>query len=93
MPDFTEWPPTTLRGAVIVARNALAGAGNAAFPAQADVELARRALEHADSLLDASDREMGAFLEAEPYRLVLDPLPAREPARERPADGGAKLLV
>jgi hypothetical protein len=93
MPDFTEWPPTTVRGAVTVARNALAGAGNASFPAEEDVELARRSLEHAVSLLDASDREMGAFLEAEPYRLVLDPLPQRRPTREPPADGGAKLLV
>ncbi len=93
MPDFTEWPPTTVRGAVTIARNALAGARNVSFPAEEDVELARRALEHAVSLLDASDREMGAFLEAEPYRLVLDPPPPRKPARERPADGGAKLLV
>jgi hypothetical protein len=93
MPDFTEWPPTTVRGAVMVARNALAGAGNASFAAEEDVERARRALQHAVSLLDASDREMGAFHEAEPYRLVLDPPPPREPARQPPADAGAKLLV
>jgi hypothetical protein len=93
MPDFAEWPATTVRGAVMVARSALAVAGNGSFPAEENVELARRALEHAVRLLDASDREMGVFLEAEPYRLVLDPLPPREPAREPPADGGAKLLV
>jgi hypothetical protein len=93
MPDFTEWPPTTVRGAVLVASNALAGAGGASLPAEEDVELARRALEHALGLLDASDREMGAFREAEPYRLVLDPIPQRKPARELPTVGGAKLLV
>ena len=93
MPDLTEWPPTTVRGAVMVASNALAGAGNASFPAEKDVEVARRALAHAVSLLDASDREMGAFREAEPYRLVLDPIPQRKPARPLPADDGAKLLV
>jgi hypothetical protein len=82
-----------VRGALMVARKALAGAGDASFPAEEDVELARRALDHAVDLLDAADREMGVFLEAEPYRLVLDPLPRRETARERSADGGVTLLV
>ena len=63
-----------------------------------DVELARRALEHAVSLLDASDREMGAFLEAEPYascstrshrasRLVSAPRMVARSFSCRPCDG------
>ena len=81
MPELPEWPPTTLRGAITAAREALAGGRDGSLPDD-EVERARQALEHAVDLLDAADREMGAFLDAEPYRLVLDPVPAgksREP--------------
>ena len=75
MPELPEWPPTTLRDAITAAREALGGRYDAALP-EDEVQRARRALEHAVELLDAADREMGAFLDAEPYRLVLDPVPA-----------------
>jgi hypothetical protein len=74
MPELPEWPPTTLRGALTAAREALASSCDASLP-EDQVRRARRAVEHAVDLLDAADREMGAFLDAEPYRLVLDPVP------------------
>ncbi len=37
------------------------------------------ALEVALDLLDGSQREVGAFHDAEPFRLVLDPLPYAPP--------------
>ena len=84
--------PTTLRGALTAARHALAGRSAASLPDD-ELKQARRALNHAFDLLDQADREMGAFLDAEPYRLVLDPVPAGEPARDSSADSEAKLLA
>jgi hypothetical protein len=75
MPEPPEWPPTTLRDAITAAREALGDRCDSALP-EDEVTRACRALEHAVDLLDAADREMGAFLDAEPYRLVLDPVPA-----------------
>jgi len=92
MPELPEWPPTTLRGALTAARQALAGRCHAALPDD-ELEQAGRALDQAVDLLDRADREMGVFLDAEPYRLVLDPVPAGEPARESSEDSGAKLLA
>ena len=92
MPEHPEWPPTTLRGALTAARQALAGRSDASLPDD-ELKQARRALNHAFDLLDRADREMGVFLDAEPYRLVLDPVPAGEPARESSEDSGAKLLA
>jgi hypothetical protein len=92
MSDLPEWPPTTLRDALTAAREALTGNRDASFP-EGEVRVARRALDHAVNLLDRADREMGVFLDAEPYRLVLDPVPAGETARESEADGGATLLA
>jgi hypothetical protein len=92
MPELPEWPPTTLRGALTAARQALAGRSDASLPDD-ELKQARRALKHAFDLLDRADREMGAFLDAEPYRLVLDPVPAGKPARDCTADIGAKLLA
>jgi hypothetical protein len=66
MPELPEWPPTTLRDALTAAREALADRTDASL---AEDEVGR-------ALLDAADRETGAFLDAEPYRLVLDPVPA-----------------
>ena len=92
MPEHTERPPTTLRGALTAARQALAGRSDTAL-ADDELEQAGRALDQAVDLLDRADREMGVFLDAEPYRLVLDPVPAGEPARESSEDSGAKLLA
>ena len=91
MPEHTEWPPTTLRGALTAARQALAGRSDASLPDE--LKQAGRALDQAVDLLDRADREMGVFLDAEPYRLVLDPVPAGEPARDSSADNGAELLA
>ena len=92
MPEHPEWPPTTLRGALTTARKALARRCDAALPDD-ELKQARRALDQAVDLLDQADREMGVFLDAEPYRLVLDPVPAGEPARESSADNEAELLA
>jgi hypothetical protein len=75
MPELPEWPPTTLRDAITAAREALGGRCDSGL-LEDEVTRARRALELAVDLLDGADREMGAFLDAEPYRLVLDPVPA-----------------
>ena len=91
MPKRPEWPPTTLRGALTAARQALAGRCNA-LPDD-ELKQAGRALDQAVDLLDRADREMGVFLDAEPYRLVLDPVPAGEPAGDSSADSGAELLA
>jgi hypothetical protein len=92
MSELPEWPPTTLRGALTAARQALAGRSDASLPDD-ELKQARRAVDQAVDLLDQADREMGAFLDAEPYRLVLDPVPAGEPAHDSSADSGAKLLA
>ena len=92
MPEHQEWPPTTLRGALTAARQALAGRCDAALPDD-ELRQAGQALDQAVDLLDRADREMGVFLDAEPYRLVLDPVPAGEPARDSSADSGAELLA
>ena len=92
MPEHQEWPPTTLRGALTAARQALAGRCDAAL-LDDELRQAGQALDQAVDLLDRADREMGVFLDAEPYRLVLDPVPAGEPAREPSEDSGAKLLA
>jgi hypothetical protein len=92
MPKRPEWPPTTLRGALTAARQALAGRSDAALPDD-ELKQARRAVNHAFDLLDRADREMGVFLDAEPYRLVLVPVAVGEPARDSSADSEAKLLA
>ena len=74
MSDRPEWPPTTVRDAITAAQEALDN-----VRPEDELVLARAALECALELLGASDRELGAFLEAEPYRLVLDPVPPNPP--------------
>lgn len=76
MNESRRWPPETVRAAITTAQQALEN-----VRPEDELTLARAALERAVELLDASDREPGAFHDAEPYRIVLDPLPqeAREP--------------
>ena len=63
-------------------RDAITKAQLALAQASADDNLvaALAALDQAIALLDASDRQMGAFRGAEPYILVLDPLRQDEPS-------------
>jgi hypothetical protein len=68
------WPPETVRAAITAAQEALEN-----VRPEDELTLARAALERAVELLDASDREPGAFHDEEPYRLVLDPLPHEAP--------------
>ena len=72
--DCRGWPPETVRAAITAAQEALEN-----VRPEDELTLARAALECAVELLDASDREIGAFHDAEPYRLVLDPLPHEAP--------------
>ena len=65
-----ESPPTTVRGAIVAAQKALAN-----VRPEYQLVFACAALECALDLLNASDREIGTFHDAEPFRLVLDPLP------------------
>lgn len=69
-----QWPPETVRAAITMAQQALENARP-----EDELILARAALERAVELLDASDRELGVFHDAEPYRIVLDPLPHEAP--------------
>ena len=66
--------PTTIRAAIEAAQVALDD--ERPGPALAG---ARAALRCALALLDGSDRETGAFKDAEPFRLVLDPAPLLPP--------------
>jgi hypothetical protein len=70
----------TVREAIVAALEALDGSP----PAAEDIAHAQAELLRAIELLDSSFREAGAFREAEPYRLVLDP---------RPYDGSKLALV
>jgi hypothetical protein len=70
----TQWPPETVRAAITMAQQALEN-----VRPENELMLARSALERAVELLDASDREVGVFHDAEPYRIVLDPLPHEGP--------------
>ena len=63
-----------MRAAITMAQQALENARP-----EDELILARAALERAVELLDASDRELGVFHDAEPYRIVLDPLPHEAP--------------
>ena len=70
MNESRQWPPETVRAAITMAQQALEN-----VRPEDELTKARAALERALELLDASDREFGAFHDAEPYRVVLDPLP------------------
>jgi hypothetical protein len=72
--ETRQWPPETVRAAITVAQEELEN-----LRPEDELTLARAALERAVELLDASDREFGAFHDAEPYRVVLDPLPHEAP--------------
>jgi hypothetical protein len=69
-----RWPPETVRAAITMAQQAVEN-----VRPEDELILARAALERAVELLDASDRELGVFHDAEPYRIVLDPLPHEAP--------------
>jgi hypothetical protein len=70
MHDDVDPAPITVRGAILAAQESLADLR----PAH-QLTLARAALAQALELLDGADREVGTFQDAEPFRLVLDPLP------------------
>jgi hypothetical protein len=81
-------PPTqTVRDAISAALVAL----DCSHPAAGGVALARTELKRAIDLLDASFRETGAFREAEPYRLVLDPRPYDAPKLVLRAPGSDEM--
>ena len=74
MRESRQSPPETVRAAIMAAQEALEN-----VRPEDELTLAQAALERAVELLDASDRELGAFHDAEPFRIVLDPLPQAAP--------------